>query len=133
MQREPTTVRRFLVALLIIVALAAAAIWLLARPAAAAPRLPSSYVPWPPQIQVVAPVEGTYLLIEHRPERDVIATRAYLFAGERARFPILITDGATPYHVQVTSYENDRLAIYETPRYTGAWRLGLPLLGNLSP
>jgi hypothetical protein len=130
MKRQPTTLHTFLLWAFVLALVGGAFACWLVQGVGAAPRLPSSYVPWPPQIEVVAPIEGTYLLIEHGRERDVIATRAYLYEGERARFPILKTDGHTPYHVQVYEGEpGEQARIYETPRYTGQL-VGLPMVGK---
>jgi hypothetical protein len=130
MRRHPTTVRTVLLWIFVLTLIFGAFGFWLVQGLGAAPRLPSSYEPWPPQIRVVAPVDGTYLLIEHRPDFDVIATRADLFAGEIARFPIIKADGVTPYHVQVYEGEpGEQARIYETPRYTGQL-VGLPLVGR---
>lgn len=106
-------------------------LWAGAAPVSAAPALPSRYEPWPPQIVVTAPIPGVYVLIEHGARGDTVITHAELEAGWVARFPIVIADGRTPYHVQVSEWEADEaLTIRETPRYTGIWKVYLAGVGQ---
>jgi hypothetical protein len=132
MKRQPTTLHTFLLWAFVLALVGVAFGCWLVQGLGAAPLLPSRYRQMPePMIEIVAPVDGTYLLIEHGPERDEIATRAYLYAGETARLPILIWDDTTEYHVQVYEGEpGEQARIYETRRYTGAWRVYGPMVGR---
>jgi hypothetical protein len=102
----------------------------------AVPWLPSSFsgFPLPPSIQVVAPVDGTYMLIEHGEDGARLVTHAVLREGDVARFPMPILDGVTEYHVQVMRNVFADHVMYVTLRHRGYMvRLPMALKPALPP